>query len=218
MAEPLLPTHASSQLLHLPPQVLKRKHTKAVHSNIPASLPCLLPSLYVFCTSCHPWSTVVPFCLSNLLPNTKLKARFPRSLLCQWFLQIYLQTWPVSNFIPTPCTVCWALATQMSTSTCALAKGVSYISCTPCHIPTTSMVFLKLYPSLPTEMLTSLQSWTQMIPPPQSFPIILFSIILLNSFCVRTYPRKYNHPILLCLIFFQAFLLSPTWPQRTHRV
>lgn len=41
MAEPLLPTHASSQLLHLPPQVLKRKHTKAVplqHSSF-SSLP-----------------------------------------------------------------------------------------------------------------------------------------------------------------------------------
>lgn len=96
---------------------------------------------------------------------------------------------------------------------------ISYIPCTPCHTPATSMVFLQLYPPLPTEMLTSLQSWTPMIPPPpQSFLINLLSIILLNSFCVRTYPGKYNHPILLCLSFFQAFLLSPAWPQRTHRV
>lgn len=75
-----------------------------------------------------------------------------------------------------------------------MALSVTY-QAPPCHAGATSVVFLLLlYSSLPTEMLTSLQTWTQMIPPPQSFLIILLSIILLNSFCDRMHPSKYNPP------------------------
>lgn len=41
------------------------------------------------------------------------------------------------------------------------------------YVQVTSVVLVPLCPCLPTEMLTRLQSWTQMIPPPQSFLIIL---------------------------------------------
>ena len=67
-------------------------------------------------------------------------------------------------------TVCRTPATQMSTSTWASATMASSITyhALACYGPRTETVILTLYPSLPTEMLTSLQSSTQIVPPPPS--------------------------------------------------
>lgn len=164
MADPLLPTHASSPLLHLthpPPQVLKRKHTKAVplqHSSF-SSLP-LTFSLRILHQPMSPLKYSRP--LLSVKPSAKHKTQSPISkitfmpmtppnlspdLTCQQFYSHTLYCLLGSSNSDVYQHLCFS---QRSL--------VSYIPCTPCHIPATSMVFLQLYPSLPTEMLTSLQS------------------------------------------------------------
>lgn len=139
-----------------PPQVLKRKHTKAVplqHSSF-SSLP-LTFSLHIL----H--QLMSPLKYSHPLLAAKHKTRSPISkitfmprtppnlspdLTCQRFYSHTLDCLLGSS------------NSDVHQHLCFRQRGlVSHIPCAPCHIPATSMVFL-LYPSLPTEMLTSLQS------------------------------------------------------------
>lgn len=210
-----LSTHSSSQFLHHPP--LNRKHTKAV-CNTPAShlccpTYCLVPSR---CVVHLGWRhrdryPSLPAC------QTCCQAQEPKaqsqSLLCQWLLQIYLQTGPLSKFIPTLSTVCQAPATQKSNSTWASIK----MALTVTYRTLAIVVILPLCPSLPTDMLTSLEGSTPTAPPSRS---LFSSSYSASFFCIPSVleatPGRTTRPILLCIsYYFRAFLLSPPWPRKT---
>lgn len=113
----------------------------------------------------HHWNTVTSSCLSNFLPGTRTQLPISKTIFMP-IIPPNLSPDLTSQQFYSHTLYCLPDSSNSDVHrTCASAETASPATyrALPCHVSATWMVFLPLYPSLSTEMLSSLQRSTQMI-------------------------------------------------------